>query len=104
MGIEVFFSTLTESYGNIIKTINEPEKIKATYLFIDFNSIVHTISAKMISKTNNLFNIFPFRPHQARTCMHDACITHEIRRLYARSGAISCQKCAISCKKCTIFW
>lgn len=56
MGIEVFFSTLTESYGNIIKTINEPAKIKATYLFIDFNSIVHTISANMISKINQYLN------------------------------------------------
>ena len=34
-----------------------------------------------------------FRPHQARTCMHDTCITHEIRRRYAQSNLKVTAKC-----------
>ena len=37
-------------------------------------------------KANSVFNFSRFRPHQARTCMPDTCITHEIRRRYAQSN------------------
>ena len=53
MGIEVFFSTLTNKYKNVVESLDIPQKLKATYLFIDFNSIIHTISASMIHNIND---------------------------------------------------
>ena len=44
-------------------------------------------------KNQSFFNFSPFRPHQARTCMHDTCITHEIRRRYAQSDPKVTPKC-----------
>ena len=44
-------------------------------------------------RNQSLFNFSPFRPHQARTCMHDTCITHEIRRRYAQSNLKVTPKC-----------
>ena len=44
-------------------------------------------------KNQYFFNFSRFRPHQARTCMHDTCITHEIRRRHAQSNLKVTPKC-----------
>jgi len=57
MGIERFFSTLN-SLTDIWETIKFPPKIKKrlSHFFIDFNSIIHTQSAKLLNRkiTNNI--------------------------------------------------
>ena len=44
-------------------------------------------------KNQSFFNFFAFRPHQARTCMHGTCITHEIRRRYIQINLKVTPKC-----------
>ena len=44
-------------------------------------------------KNQCFFNFSRFRPHQARTCMHDTCITHEIRRRHTQSNLKVTPKC-----------
>lgn len=62
MGIEKFFSTLNKNF-NIIDTIDmdnleeASDPISAKYLFIDFNSIIHQTSSKLISELNSNKNI-----------------------------------------------
>lgn len=58
MGIEKFFSTINRTF-DIIKTIDLnilPESdnlIDCTYLFIDFNSIIHNVSSNLIKQLNS---------------------------------------------------
>ena len=53
MGVERFFSSVKKDF-NIIQNTNYPYvKIEGKHLFIDFNSIVHVLSAHMISSINN---------------------------------------------------
>lgn len=52
MGIEVFFSTLRDSYSDVIISCDDPRQLEATHIFIDFNSIIHTLSATMIKNIN----------------------------------------------------
>lgn len=52
MGVERFFSNLSKQF-DIITDLKKPyQRINATHLFIDFNSIIHNVSAKMISDIN----------------------------------------------------
>ena len=51
MGIEKFFSTVNRNF-NVTSSIDSKDLIKAKYLLIDFNSIIHTTSAKLISELN----------------------------------------------------
>ena len=61
MGIESFFSSLKQNYNNIIqsdqKEIKKKIKNNIEYFFIDFNSIIHTVSSKLLSKNykNNIW-------------------------------------------------
>ncbi len=53
MGVERFFSSVKNDF-NIIKNTSKPYiKLEGKHLFIDFNSIVHVLSAHMISTINN---------------------------------------------------
>ena len=52
MGIERFFSSIKRDFDVTINTEYPYKKIHANYLMIDFNSIVHVISAHMINTIN----------------------------------------------------
>jgi hypothetical protein len=56
MGIEKFFSTINKNF-QIVSTINldnsESDLIKSKYLFLDFNSIIHNVSGKLINELNS---------------------------------------------------
>lgn len=52
MGVERFFSSVKKDFDIIINTNKPYKKIDGAYLLIDFNSIVHVISAHMISTIN----------------------------------------------------
>lgn len=48
MGIERFFSSLNNNF-NVVNDLRKPyKKIECTHFFIDFNSIIHNVSSKMI--------------------------------------------------------
>jgi 5'-3' exonuclease len=52
MGVERFFSSLKTEF-NVVKNLKYPfEKIDSKYFFIDFNSIIHVISAQYLSDIN----------------------------------------------------
>ncbi len=56
MGIEKFFSTVNRNF-NVTTSIdlantNSQDLIQAKYLLIDFNSIIHNVSSKLISELN----------------------------------------------------
>ena len=51
MGIEKFFNTINRNF-NIATDINN-QKIDATHLYIDFNSIIHNASSSIISEINS---------------------------------------------------
>jgi 5'-3' exonuclease len=52
MGVERFFSSLKTEF-NVVKNLKYPfEKIDSKYFFIDFNSIIHVISAQYLSEIN----------------------------------------------------
>jgi len=53
MGVERFFSSVKKDFDIIINTTKPYKKIDGRYLLIDFNSIVHVLSAHMISTVNN---------------------------------------------------
>jgi len=58
MGIEKFFNTLKSSYkSKLITEYNPTNKISSHILFFDFNSIIHKISAQVISDLNYLYKI-----------------------------------------------
>lgn len=53
MGIERFFSSLSNNF-NVITNINYPYKrLDMTHFYIDFNSIIHNISAQLLKEINN---------------------------------------------------
>ena len=52
MGIERFFSSLSRQFDVIIDLEKPYQKIDATHFLIDFNSIIHNVSAHMISQIN----------------------------------------------------
>jgi 5'-3' exonuclease len=57
MGIEKFFSTINRTF-NIITTIDlnileDSSNIDTDYLYIDFNSIIHQTSSKLLEKLNS---------------------------------------------------
>ena len=56
MGIEKFFNTLHTSYKATL--ITPFKKTSADFLFFDFNSIIHKISAQTVSDLNYLYLIF----------------------------------------------
>ena len=50
MGIERFFSSLNKDF-DVVSDLTKPyDKINCTHFMIDFNSIIHNVSSKMISK------------------------------------------------------
>ena len=52
MGIERFFSSLNRQF-DVVTDLKEPyQKIDSTHLLIDFNSIIHNVSSKMLSDIN----------------------------------------------------
>ena len=51
MGIERFFSAINKNF-NVIDNIKDYSKLTCNVLLIDFNSIIHNISSKLISKLN----------------------------------------------------
>ena len=52
MGIERFFSSLNRQF-DVVTDLKEPyKKIDSTHLLIDFNSIIHNVSSKMLSDIN----------------------------------------------------
>ena len=57
MGIEKFFSTVNRNF-KVVTTIdlentdNKSNLIKSKYLYIDFNSIIHNVSSKLIKELN----------------------------------------------------
>jgi 5'-3' exonuclease len=59
MGIEKFFSTINKNF-QIVSTIDldnndsTNDLIHGEYLFIDFNSIIHNVSSKLINELNHL--------------------------------------------------
>lgn len=59
MGIERFFSAINKNF-NVVSIYDNTIKLSCDVFLIDFNSIIHTISAKLISelnkKTNNKYN------------------------------------------------
>jgi len=55
MGVEKFFNTLVSSYKS--KLITNFESTTADILFFDFNSIIHKISAQIVSDINYLYKI-----------------------------------------------
>ena len=48
MGIEKFFSTINKNFN----IISNDQTLKIKYLFIDFNSIIHVVSSKLLDKVN----------------------------------------------------
>ena len=56
MGIERFFNSLRNDYNTIVADImpNKKLKLNSENLFIDFNSIAHVISQRILSLVNNL--------------------------------------------------
>jgi len=55
MGIERFFSSINRNF-NVVDVINNNSKIECETLLLDFNSIIHTVSAKLIKKINEKDN------------------------------------------------
>lgn len=53
MGIERFFSSIRDEFNITVNSEYPYKKIKSKYLFIDFNSIIHVLSAHKI----NLYNL-----------------------------------------------
>jgi 5'-3' exonuclease len=59
MGIEKFFSTINRNF-KVTSTINfdninsKSDLIRSKYLFIDFNSIIHNVSSKLIGELNQV--------------------------------------------------
>ena len=52
MGIVQFFSSLDRNF-NVVTNLEEPyQRIDASHFLIDFNSIIHNVSADMLSKIN----------------------------------------------------
>jgi len=51
MGIERFFSSINRNF-NVVDEVVKLQKIKCKTLLIDFNSIIHTISSKLIKELN----------------------------------------------------
>jgi len=51
MGIERFFSSINKNF-NVVDEVNKLQKIKCKTLLIDFNSIIHTVSSKLIKELN----------------------------------------------------
>ena len=53
MGIERFFSSLNSNF-DVIENLAPPyEKINASHFLIDFNSIIHNVSSKMLKELND---------------------------------------------------
>ena len=50
MGIERFFSSINRNFNVVTEVKNQ--KIKCKTLLIDFNSIIHTVSSKLIKELN----------------------------------------------------
>jgi 5'-3' exonuclease len=61
MGIEKFFSTVNRNF-QVVSTIDlknadsKTDLIHSEYLFIDFNSIIHNVSSKLINELNQYSN------------------------------------------------
>ena len=53
MGVERFFSSIRDEFNITVNSEYPYKKIKSKYLFIDFNSIIHVLSAHKI----NLYNL-----------------------------------------------
>lgn len=52
MGIERFFSSLNRNF-DVVNDLRKPyQKIDATHFYIDFNSIIHNVSSRMIIQIN----------------------------------------------------
>ena len=52
MGIERFFSSINRNF-NVVDVLTKNQKIECNTLLIDFNSIIHTVSSKIIKKIND---------------------------------------------------
>ena len=55
MGIERFFSSINRNF-NVVDVINIEQKINCNCFLVDFNSILHTVSAKIIKELNGKNN------------------------------------------------
>ena len=64
MGIEKFFSTVNKNF-QVVTTVDldnissETDLIQSKYLFIDFNSIIHNVSSKLITELNKSKTNYP---------------------------------------------
>jgi 5'-3' exonuclease len=59
MGIEQFFkSIITHSIVSSATTLESKEKHNISHMYIDFNSIIHTISTHVIHSVNNTIKLF----------------------------------------------
>jgi 5'-3' exonuclease len=63
MGIERLFGSLHKEY-NAIKPYNKNKNIKASHILFDFNAVIHTISAKMISNINTNIDYKEYGEHK----------------------------------------
>ena len=52
MGIERFFSSINRNF-NVVDVLTKNQKIECNTLLIDFNSIIHTVSSKIIKNIND---------------------------------------------------
>ena len=51
MGIERFFAAINKNY-DVVSVMSNTKKLKTDVFFLDFNSIIHVVSAKYISELN----------------------------------------------------
>ena len=51
MGIERFFSSINKNF-DVVSELNRSRKIKTNVFLIDFNSIIHYVSSKIVSELN----------------------------------------------------
>ena len=51
MGIERFFSAINKNY-DVVDVMSNIKKLKTDIFFLDFNSIIHVVSAKYITELN----------------------------------------------------
>ena len=51
MGIERFFSAINKNY-DVVSDMSNTKKLKTDIFFLDFNSIIHVVSAKYITELN----------------------------------------------------
>jgi len=63
MGIEQFFKSITSTSSIISSatTLESKEKYNITHMYIDFNSIIHTISAHVVHELNSILKSLIFK-------------------------------------------